>query len=285
MLTPIQVKFWNIIKAMFSKIDHLLKFLPVIPESWSRNPKVWFVAWLVVLLLALGLRISGYWLDPIMSRDSARYLLMAEEWLEAGSFENFFIQEGHITVAPLWLLVLKCCISIGISPEFCGIAINIISGVLIVAAIGVLTMVLTESRFMALLSGFLAAIHPTLIQYSIMLQRENLYLLATILFLICFFKTATTKKMSYLIGAGAFAMLAFLTRFEALELNFLILAALIIWLYQGTMPRLRLLFYIVVGYGGIQLVVYVVFCLMARIPILFAPEALIRKIMEQSLSL
>jgi len=173
---------------------------------------------LFCVLLALGIRGLELWMEPVISRDGLHYVELAEALQAANNnFEVLTAQEGGYAQSPLFVTILSARIS-GMNPHTIALVLNITLGSLFPLIIFLLLRQMRASPDAALAGAFLAALHPTLIDYSIEVQREMGYLFFSGMFFLFLFGELNGKNWKYAAGTAIFAVLAFFFRYEGWEL-------------------------------------------------------------------
>lgn len=182
-------------------------------------PKKICIGLLIVCVVLGGIfRFLAWWQDPIISRDGLVYIQWAED-LQAygGDFELLSRTFGQYPQSPLFISILACNVG-GISPHGIGVTMNIILGSCFsIVVFGILYQI-SRSPVIGLTGAFFAAIHPTLINYSIELQREMGYLFFAGCFFYCILYEFRHINWYAAAGAGMSAVMAFFFRYEGIEL-------------------------------------------------------------------
>lgn len=177
--------------------------------------------WIVigsVLLIAAAFRF--YFLsntNRILSRDSIHYINFAVQWYLDGSYYHASINSvERLYYPPLLLGLMKFFAP---SPEYCltiGTALNIFCGICFCGLLSHIGWLLLHRMGFAFLTGMLAATNPYLVELSIQVQRDMLYL---------FFYAAVVSiwlkyniSIGWSIVCGILSGLAFLSRYEGAEL-------------------------------------------------------------------
>ena len=195
-----------------------------------------------VFLLSLLLRLFCWYMEPTLSRDAVAYAEITSAWFSGGDFSEVLRYWPDCWIPPLpvglVLLLVKC----GLSIEVAGIALNLALGSLIPLIVYRMAKTVTGDRSLALGATLLAAVHPTLIELSIEIQRDTTYLFL-IGCVLCFLLEAVRKGSSLFWGVGGiFLGLAILSRFESLEflpLTFCYLAGSVYFKIQNCRMALK----------------------------------------------
>ena len=132
------------------------------------------VYFLLIFLLALSVRTIKVCTKPIICRDSALYLSMADTW------GNFGIKEAYIphpAVPPIYVFSLVAGQKyLGLKPELLGDVLGVVLGSLLVSAVFCIALSLFCSHELALVAAFLSSVHPYLIRMSSIILRGAVYL-------------------------------------------------------------------------------------------------------------
>ena len=121
------------------------------------------------VLLAFGMRLLQFHLEPLISRDGTIYIRLAEQWAVSGDYPR----HAYLPLLP-WMM--KMLFYTGLSLHAAGIAVNLVFGSLLpLVAWGILRQ-LTSCREIALGAAFLMAFHPSAIGLSADVTRDTLYL-------------------------------------------------------------------------------------------------------------
>lgn len=168
-----------------------------------------------------------------MSRDSFRYLKMANDWYLLKSYSGMLRVNPDFNWIPpgaIGLMVLLSCF--GIPVFYSCIVINLYALFLTGLVVCKIVSLLTKDIKAGYLCGILTVLHPTLLGYGIVVQRESCYLFCCSLFLL---GLAYCLKSQYSFGSlicGIGSGCGILVRYEAYELPFLffILFGIIVFL-------------------------------------------------------
>lgn len=196
-------------------------------------PKKICIGLLVVCVVLGGVfRFLAWWQDPIISRDGLVYIQWAEDLQSyGGDFELLSRTLGQYPQSPLFISILACNIG-GFSPHGIGVVMNIILGSCFPILIFGILYQISKMQVVGLTGAFFAAIHPTLINYSIELQREMGYLFFAGCFLNCILYEFGHIKWYAAAGAGMSAVMAFFFRYEGIELflfAIMFFAMMLVW--------------------------------------------------------
>lgn len=174
--------------------------------------------------------------DPLVGRDASLYLLTAQKWFDTCSLQ--------LELPPMLFFLMKSLMHLGFPADVAGWTVNVILGSLITLIGFGITFELTGNRKIALIAAAFFALHPGINDLSIEIQRDIPFLF----FAGCSIWTAFAgikRKHWWLWSLCGIALsFALLTRYEALELLFLIA----VWLFILPFFR-RLSWKQIFGYG------------------------------------
>jgi len=179
-----------------------------------------FFAPLAVLAIAVAFRVWFYSNDNWMpSRDTLRYVERVVQWKTTGQLydaqtESARAQEYY---PPLLLALMK---SLSAGDKNClraGVIINIVAGVVFCLLSYWIGWLLFKRVSGAYIAGLFAAVNPFLIGLSIQVQREMLLLVFAAAILCLWLKDDFECPRDVVVG-GVLTALAFLSRYEAVEL-------------------------------------------------------------------
>lgn len=160
--------------------------------------------------------------NPIPPRDSYTYEDFLIKWDKLGHIPRDKVYP------PLGLYIFKSITNIyGNDYLKKGTLINVIVGLLIIVLVIKAGAQITHSDLGVMCLGLILSTHPSLVYYSCCLLRENLYLLFAICSLFNFYSFYKKRKRIMIFFSGGCTALAFMCRYEALEL-FIITLVLII---------------------------------------------------------
>lgn len=163
-----------------------------------------------LFLFALAVRATILCFEPQISRDGMYYYFQA-----IGADLEDFPEYG--AQAPLFPGILKAFHHCGISPLYGGFALNLIVGSLIPVLLARIVRELSPSEFWCWGAGMLAAVHPNLVDASIKLERETLYVFFTALMLLALVRGYVPGRLLDFGLAGIAGAAAAATRFEGWE--------------------------------------------------------------------
>ena len=183
--------------------------------QWNRT-----ALFFAVFLLALTVRLLKLITDPMLLRDSALYLALAEKWQKTGSYAQTII--GGTIIPPLPLFSIVKATEYGLDSEIAGRSIALFLGAIIPVLGYIISYKLSHRIELSLISALILILHPTLISYSIQPLRENYYLFFLGLVFITLINGIKTKKMKDWGLSGILIAFAAFCRYEALEFILLI---------------------------------------------------------------
>lgn len=185
------------------------------------------VAGCSIMLLLLAL-ITLYF-EPTISRDGTFYLKYVGIWQENGCFQAIKDQYNDFRVPPFYLWLIKCLIDIGFAPEVAGRGISLIGGMTVPLCVYLIAQEVQKDKRVSLTAALLLAVNPTIINYSIEIQRDMFYFSLfgwTIYF--CLRGILRNEIWSW-IPAGILFGCSVLTRYETLELLPILLFAFLLY--------------------------------------------------------
>lgn len=182
-----------------------------------------------LFVVALTARLFSLILDPLLQRDAASYLLLAERWQETGDYAQTLV--GGVTpVPPLPLFTIVKMMDLGFQSEIGGRSIALFLGAMIPILGYYISYIVFKNSLISAISTLILIFHPNLVSYSIQPLRENFYLLFLGLTSIAFIKGIKYKKIKDWGLCGMILAFAVYSRYEALELLFFCpLVLLILW--------------------------------------------------------
>ncbi len=172
-----------------------------------------------VFSVALFWRILCYFIqNQDLSRDAVQYLNLAAYWHENGGFGAVAAAYPFSQCPPFFLYLLQAGNHFGIPCEVWGIGINVAASSLLAVIFYLTARKLELGELPAFFIGLLAAVHPTLVTYSLQPQRESLYLLFLGCAILSCVYLIREGIPAYAAGVGLFAALGAEIRYEALEM-------------------------------------------------------------------
>ena len=189
-----------------------------------------------IVILALLLRIIAFLREPVINRDGIVYIEIAEKWAATGMYE----QHNYL---PLYPWMMKLLMSCGLNGQMAGVGINILLGTALTVIVwAVLTQCGAEKKI-CLLAAFILAVHPYAVELSTLMVRDNLFLGLSGGAIVCWLAVINKFSWTPAVISAVLAALAFLTRYEAMELVWIFIAGiLIVPMYGKTTYKKSVLF-------------------------------------------
>ena len=186
---------------------------------------------IVIFLLSLVFRFFKMIIDPVLLRDSAQYLNMAEVWENTGLYGEA-IQVGT-PVPPLPIFMIKVLSATGLSEEMAGRGVAMFLGSCIPVIGFLIAYLLFRKKIVAFITACILMVNPTLVSFSTQPMRENSYLFFQGI-MICFLILSIQKGgVIPLVVCGFLCSLSSFCRYEALEsLFFCPIVFYIVFLYK-----------------------------------------------------
>lgn len=125
------------------------------------------------------------------------------------------------------------------------ICLNMIIGLSIIASMIVFINTICKSQIKNYITGLITATHPSLIDFSCHILRENIFLFFCSLVFISILLFIKEEKIKYILFSGTFTAFALLTRIEGFEL---FLGVLLLLLFCQT-DNIKRILYICVFVG------------------------------------
>lgn len=213
----------------------------------AKDKTKWWIS-IFLFIVSLLIRIIKLATDPLLMRDAANYLLMAERWFDSNNYDLTFRQYSGVVVPPLPVWIIKQTMIFGFGSEITGRAINLFAGSIIPVVAFILFYNISRRIKLSTATGLLISINPNLVSCSIQPLRENLYLVFCIIALV--YLTKSSKGIIsglYCLWGAVFCILSIFCRYEAFELIPLCIA--IILLHFKTHRSLPLLINNLICYG------------------------------------
>ena len=201
---------------MRTLLEHINSLFHYGAEWCEKHP---VCCWGGLFLLSLGLKALVWYNDPLIGRDAAFYLHTVREWADSGVMPQSWIP-------PMLFCLIRGGMFFGLDPESAGVTVNLLMGAFTTLIGSGLTYEITRNKKITLIAAVFFVVHPGINALSHEIQRDVPYL--------CFAGIAAwtaiagLKRKKWFLWAvsGAFAALAFVTRYETAELFPLIIAAL-----------------------------------------------------------
>ncbi len=232
--------------------------------SFSKRQRL-LILW-GIFLLALSLGILSSCAGTALSRDGALYLHLGEVWYRQGDITAMLEENSQVYIPPLLLWLITVFRTAGLDP-ICGIVgCNIILMSLLVFVVYYLASVISGNGNIAMVAALLTAIHPNLLELSMEIQREILYLFFSGMFLVLLFWGMETRRKIAWVLAALSLVLAVMSRHEALELIVLLFLSLISFQLTRKISKSDILW--ALGYfGGSFCLFFILVHLLIGVPI------------------
>ena len=195
--------------------------------------------YIAIFLLSLVPRIVKTIIDPLLMRDSALYVTLAETWANTGKYQETI--DGGIIIPPLPILIVKELILLGFDGEIAARSISLFLGSIIPLLGYYITKEIFKKKGIAVLCTAILLIHPTLISYSSQPLRENFYLFFECLLIIEIIYILKKGFDSFdLILCGILSACIIFCRYEGLEILIILPTVLLYktFKYQDRLQRL-----------------------------------------------
>lgn len=218
-----------------------------------------------IMLFAAILRILAWRQNSVISRDGVFYLDLASRWLKSDNLTRE-AAIGNSFVPPLLPFLLKFSEAMHWDGESFIIWLNILLGSLLCVLIYGIILALSGTRKLALTAAILVAVHPELVDWSIQVQRESLYLFFFGVFLFCAVKAWQKDNYFWWVLCGMVWMFSIYSRLEGLTLLLWLVVGSLWMLLRDPTKRMKLLIgniVTVLGAGATHLV----FCWSVGIPL------------------
>jgi hypothetical protein len=171
---------------------------------------------------------------PVQVRDAYTYREIMEEWNNTGVIPDDAI------VPPFALYISKKPAEwFGWETMQSGIIVNLLLGLLIIILLMKISKKIISSWIVMLCVGLIASTHPSLIEYSCNILRENTYLVLFCLGILEALKYWETSNAIHVLIMSLLAATAFLTRYEGLEFIFFF-SCCIFMMKKKIIPRKRI---------------------------------------------
>ena len=155
--------------------------------------------------------------ESAVSRDAAFYLIRSEEITTKQICYNDLIRTYH--QPPLFFGIIDLINSCGYTIKQSGLIVSIISSVLFLIISYHASMHLISNNLFARAVVFVIGIHPKVLQFSISIQRDCLYLLLIITYMYLLFLYNKNSNRIIPASIGIITSAALLTRYEGIMLS------------------------------------------------------------------
>ncbi len=159
---------------------------------------------------------------PVPVRDAYEYAENIADWSETG------VLHSSRRIPPLFLFFVKECSSFfDYDIMKTGVVLNVLFGLVLIGLSIVIANKLSGSWMICFIVGAIAATHPTMVEYSCQLLRENSFLVFLFLEFILLMEYSKTQKLHLILICAFCGMCSVFCRFEGVETIILIIAAII----------------------------------------------------------
>ena len=172
-----------------------------------------------IFLFSLATRELKLVLDPMLQRDSALYLTIAETWQETGVYAETI----RPVIPPFPLFTIVKMMDLGLNAEVAGRSLSLFLGAMIPVLVYIISYNIFKDITTSLIGVLCLSLHPTLVAYSIQPLRENHYIFMLGLIIIFIIYGIKKRSLAEWGLCGCVTAIAFFCRYEALELFFLYL--------------------------------------------------------------
>ncbi|OGV38294.1 MAG: hypothetical protein A2X48_07125 [Lentisphaerae bacterium GWF2_49_21] len=176
---------------------------------------------LLIVVLALGLRVARACIDDNLDKDSVIYMWMANKAAAGNFYDAAALNER---MPPLYISAMAAGEYIGIGAYNTGMAVSILAGTLLLIPVFWLGKTIFDEKI-GLIAAIIVATHPYLIRISAEIMRDSLFLLLLFAGLAYAVRATMGKSCYFWCVPGIFAGLAVMTRTEGIEL----LVAAMVW--------------------------------------------------------
>ena len=225
-------------------------------ESKNREEHLLLSCAVVVFLVSLAIRLAKLIVDPLIMRDAAQYLDLAEIWFESGRYSDTFLF-GNV-VPPLHLFSIREMMQLGFSSDVCGRSLALFFGSAI-PVLGFLAAYRIRHKIgMAFLMAWILAANPSLVSYSIQPMRENYYMFSMGVILILAIDAWKRQSQMKWMLCGVMCAVALFCRYEALEMIVILPVVMLMAKWKQHLPYHRLVknlvsFFLAIGVSTILL--------------------------------
>ena len=187
-------------------------------DTQSENTKK---DWTIVIvtgfyLISLTVRIIKLILDPVLLRDSAAYLKLAEIWYNSGDYLQTTV--NSFVVPPLPIYTIRKMMEWEYSSEVAGRSIALFLNSMLPVLGYIALSKLFKSKAIRFTGVLFLLLHPSLVSYSIQPLRENYYLFFSGLTIIAVIHAIQKNSLKDWGICGVLSAFTFFCRYEALEL-------------------------------------------------------------------
>ena len=186
-------------------------------EHARRLPR--YILWgglLIAVLVAAGLRIVSWQIEPVLSRDAVGYVQDALNINRQSEDSSMAHLKPLTTSHRLYSLYLSSRL-FALEPHQLGLVTNIVAGSLMPLLMFGITILLWKHHETALICALLAAVYPPWVKYSVNVQRE----IPHIFFWGCFFLSLLLffrfRHLLFCVAMGISSALCVAARYEGAE--------------------------------------------------------------------
>ena len=185
-------------------------------SKWSTD-----LVCLIIFLASIAVRLFKLTMEPLLLRDGAFYLRLAEAWNKTGDYVELTQELTIVPPLPLWCI--KTLMNFCGSAEIAGRSLSIFLGGLIPVIGFIMAKEIANNSRISLIAALCFIFHPHLVSYSIQPMRENYYILLIGLLLITMVWNYRNTRMTRWFVCGVIIGTAFFCRYEALEFLVIVL--------------------------------------------------------------
>ena len=185
----------------------------------------------ILLLLALSIRIILYPHLHLIAKDGAFQYIPVAKLYACGEFKKALSQPQ----TPLYPFLIALVSKSGLNLESAGRLISLIFNTLTIIPLYFLGKKLFKSSHISLLAGFLLAIHPYFVRFSVDVLKEAPYIFFFVTALWLSYEALSSEKLWLYLVAGIAIGFSYLTRADGIE----ILIIVSLWILFQKISELR----------------------------------------------
>ena len=171
-----------------------------------------------IILFGYLLKIIKFFFNHEITRDGGKYLQYIQIWYDTDSFSSILRVFPSYYVPPLYFYIVKSVMQFGLQAKTVAIVVNIIIGSLVPVPVFCIVKIITNNIKISLIASFLIAINPSIIELSLSIQRDIIYLFISGFFMYFMFSIVKHSYLMKSIICGITVATALFCRFEAMEL-------------------------------------------------------------------
>ena len=171
-------------------------------------------------------------LDPVISRDGTLYLEMVNLWQKNGDFQAILGRFSNFWIPPFYLWLVKNAVNLGVPLEVAGRGVNILAGSMLPLIVFLIAQEVQKDKRVSLLASVLIAVNPCMLELSIEVQRDMLYLALSGWIIYFCLRGLLRKEILPWIPAGILCSCSMLTRYETTEFMPLLFFAFLLFLIR-----------------------------------------------------